>query len=86
MSFEKQKFIHFLISYGYSAMFRDLSTGEPLLTKAINSITGEKSKILPLVLPVLCNLSKDLKAYYPLIAPDKERNMMYAQMMGSNFQ
>lgn len=77
---------NFFISYGYSAMFRDLSTGEPLLTKAIHSVTGNRSKILPLVLPVLCNLSKDLKAYYPSIAPDKERNMLYAQMMGSNFK
>jgi hypothetical protein len=67
-------------------MFRDSSTGEPLLTKAIHSVTGNRSKMLPLVLPMLCNESKDLKAYYPLIAPDKERNMLYAQMMGSNFK
>ncbi len=66
-------------------MFRNLSSGEPLLTKAIEYVTRKKQKILPLVLPVICNRSRDLKAYYPNIAPDNIQNTAYAQRMGSNF-
>ncbi len=58
---------------------------EPLLTKATEFVTCKKKKILPLVLPVICNISKDLKAYYPNIAPDKDHSQINAQMMGSNF-
>jgi len=76
---------NYFISYGYSAMFRNLSSGEPLLTKAIELVTGKKKKILPLVLPIICNISRDLKANYPNIAPDNIRNTTYAQRMGSNF-
>ncbi len=76
---------NYVISYGCSAMFCDLCTHEPLLTKAIELVTCRKKKILPLVLPVICNILKDLKAYYPNIAPDKDHNQSYAQMTGSNF-
>lgn len=77
---------NYFISYGYSAMFRNLRTGEPLLTKAIEYVTGKRrQKILPLALPIISHISRDLKAYYPNIAPDNIRNTTYAQRMGSNF-
>lgn len=75
---------NYYISYGYSAMFRE-ANGPPLLTRAIESKMRSKEKMLPLLLPILCNLSKDLKAHYNHIAPDIQRNMQYSQLMGSNF-
>jgi hypothetical protein len=36
--------------------------GESLLTKAKESVTGITTKVLPLFIPVLWNVSKNLKA------------------------
>jgi hypothetical protein len=75
---------NYFISYGYSSMYRG-KNGEPLLTKAIETNAGKKEKLLPLVLPILCYLSKDIKLHYQHIACNFERNELYSQQLGCNF-
>jgi hypothetical protein len=45
---------------------------EPLLTKAIETNAGKKTKLLTIPLPILCHLSKDLKLHYNYIGSDVE--------------
>ena len=75
---------NYFISYGYSSMYRG-KNGEPLLTKAIETKAGKREKLLPLLLPILCNLSRDIKLHYQYIAGDLERNKKYCQKLGCNF-
>jgi hypothetical protein len=75
---------NYFISYGFSSMFR-AKNGEPLLTKAIETKSGNKTKLLPLILPILCQLSKDLKLHYNYIGSNMKRNGKYSLKMGSNF-
>ena len=75
---------NYFISYGFSSMYRG-QHGEPLLTKAIETKAGKKRKLLPLILPILCHLTKDLKLHYNYIGSDLKRNMKYSLKMGSNF-
>jgi hypothetical protein len=76
---------NYFISYGFSSMYRG-KDGEPLLTKAIETKAGKKTKLLPILLPILCHLSKDLKLHYNDVASNGERNAKYSQKMGSNFK
>ena len=75
---------NYFISYGYCSMYRG-KNGEPLLTKAIETKAGKREKLLPLLLPILCNLSRDILLHYQYIAKDLERNEKYCQKLGSNF-
>ena len=75
---------NFFISYGYSSMYRGRN-GQPLLTKAIERKSGEEEKLLPLILPILCYLTKDIKLHYQYIAGNLERNEKYSQLLGCNF-
>ena len=72
------------LSYGYSAEYRSI-TGEPKLTVNIENNSGNKKKLLPIILPILSHLSKNLKQNYGDIAQDQDRNEKYAGQLGSNF-
>ena len=74
---------NYFLSYGYSAMYCG-KNGEPRLTTFINKITDGDEGILPLVLPVLVNLSSIIKRHYGHIALDTYRNTNYAQKLGYN--
>jgi hypothetical protein len=75
-----------LVSYGYSGRVREYAGGPPQLTNTIAGKSGNNLSLLQLALPILQKLSEEILIYFGnRIFVHEERNLVYAQTLGENF-